>query len=102
MKEEDFRRIIREELLKIFPHQDFLQMINEEIDTVKLFLDKFKYIPSSINKIPMQIFYNDYRDFCIDSKNIFLSKTDFSKNLHKLKIKVSRMNIGNVVNIEIL
>lgn len=99
MKEEDFRRIIREELLRIFPHQEFLEMLNDEVDTVKLFFEKFKYV-SSPNKMLIPIIYSDYKDFCIADNLVFLDKSNFISSLKEKKIKVSRINIGNVAYIE--
>ena len=99
MKEEDFRRIVREELLRIFPHQEFLEMLNNEVDTVKLFFDKFKYVSSS-NKMLIPIIYADYKDFCIDSNIVFLDKSNFITSLKEKNIKVSRINIGNVAYVE--
>lgn len=68
-----------------------------ESDTVQLFLRDENYEAHHSQEIPLQTFYSDFRDYCIEAGYKACSRKTFSDRLRKAGYITARKNFGTVV-----
>ncbi|GAB3991883.1 phage/plasmid primase, P4 family [Spirosoma daeguense] len=68
-----------------------------ESDSVKLFLDEFRYVKSSSHHRSVKDLYNQYRNFCLEDGHRPVSRTTFMKRLRYDGFHSERKNIGWVI-----
>ena len=74
------------------------QLYENESDSVKSFLDEYRYTPSVKKYTQLKIMYNQYRTYCIEDGFKFVNKTNFKKRLDHYKMYVKRASSGYVSN----
>jgi len=65
-------------------------------DTVQLFLESEEYVVSSINYVPIQILYSEYREFCQQEGFSPLNKNNFISRIRGAGIIIEKKNFGVV------
>lgn len=69
-----------------------------ESDSVKAFIDEYKYRPDAGNNTQVKTMYEQYRAFCYDDGFKPVNKMNFKKRLANYKMYVKRMAVGYVCN----
>lgn len=65
-------------------------------DSVKMFIDDYKYRPAIDDYIPISQLYPEYRNYCLGDGFRAVNKSNFIKRLNHHKIFTKRMTVGNV------
>lgn len=68
----------------------------KQSDSVKMYIEEYKYQPSTDNYTAIKTMYEQYRAFCIEDGFRPVNKSNFMKRLAHYKIFVKRVSEGNV------
>lgn len=74
-----------------------LLQYQKESDTVALFLEENPYKPDPKITIELQTLFEQYKQFCVDCGNRFVSKGKFRKRIELLGFSITKRNVGLVV-----
>ena len=84
---------------KSFTHclksENALSDFKRQADSVQLFIDENKYVPSEENKEILKNVYSDYKEFCREDSYKPLGKNRFSKRLESKGFLPTRTNNGS-------
>jgi putative DNA primase/helicase len=72
-----------------------LHDFRKQADSVQLFIDENKYIPSDSNKEVLKQMYTDYKEFCKEDNYKPLGKNRFARRLESKGFTPARMNDGS-------
>jgi len=73
----------------------------KQSDSVKMFIEEYKYETSSTEYTVIKTMYEQYRSFCIEDGFRPVNKSNFMKRLTHYKIFVKRISEGNVAYVTI-
>ncbi len=73
----------------------------KQSDSVKMFIEEYRYKTSSMKYTLIKIMYEQYRAFCIEDGYRPVGKSNFMKRLAHYKVFVKRISEGNVACVTI-
>jgi putative DNA primase/helicase len=76
---------------------DIIKKFRTDSDSVQLFIDDLKIVPSADKKMSLKNLYKSYREYCTSSGYRAINRSKFKKSMENKGFTTSRHGTGNVI-----